>query len=139
MGFRRWRRLVLGVALSLGGVLCLALFVNQLTATLGALTLMSYVFAYTPLKRHTTLCTIVSARIPGAIPPVMGFTAITGTISPQACALFAILFLWQMPHFLAIAILYKDGLCGRWVPDAPGGRSGPQQHRAANRASMGPP
>lgn len=99
--------LLFGVALSLLGVLMLALFVNGLTALLGALTLLLYVFVYTPAKRSTSLCTIIGA-VPGAIPPVMGFTAVQGTISPQALALFAILFFWQMPHFLAIAILYRD-------------------------------
>lgn len=99
--------LLFGVALSLIGVSLLALFVNVLTAVLGALTLLLYVFVYTPAKRSTSLCTIIGA-VPGAIPPVMGFTAVQGTITPQALALFAILFFWQMPHFLAIAILYRD-------------------------------
>jgi protoheme IX farnesyltransferase len=99
--------LFFGLALSLLGVAMLALFVNGLTALLGALTLLLYVFIYTPAKRSTSLCTIIGA-VPGAIPPVMGFTAVQGTISPQALALFAILFFWQMPHFLAIAILYRD-------------------------------
>jgi protoheme IX farnesyltransferase len=96
-----------GLALSLVGVGVLALFVNLLTATLGAVTLLLYVFVYTPAKRTTSLCTIIGA-VPGAIPPVMGFTAVQGTITPQALSLFAILFFWQMPHFLAIAILYRD-------------------------------
>ena len=97
----------LGVLLSVGGVAYLALCVNVLTAALGAITLSSYVFLYTPLKRRTTLCTIVGA-VPGAIPPMMGWTAVTDSLGPQAWALFAILFFWQMPHFLAIAILYRD-------------------------------
>lgn len=99
--------LLFGVALSLAGVGVLALFVNLLTASLGTLTLLLYVFVYTPAKRVTSLCTIIGA-VPGAIPPVMGFTAVQGTITPQALSLFAILFFWQMPHFLAIAILYRD-------------------------------
>ncbi len=97
----------LGLALSLAGIVYLALAVNGLTALLGAITLVSYVFIYPPLKRHTTLCTVVGA-VPGAIPPVMGWTAVHNAISPEAVALFTILFLWQMPHFLAIAILYRE-------------------------------
>ena len=99
--------LLFAVVLSVTGLAVLAWLVNPLTAMLGALTLGLYVFAYTPAKRRTTLCTIIGA-IPGAIPPVMGFTAVQNAISPQALSLFAILFLWQMPHFLAIAILYRE-------------------------------
>jgi len=99
--------LLFGVALGIVGVGTLAILVNPLTALLGALTVALYVFVYTPSKRRTSLCTIIGA-IPGAIPPLMGFTAVQGTISPQALTLFAILFFWQMPHFLAIAILYRD-------------------------------
>lgn len=99
--------LLFGLALSLTGIAVLVLFVNVLTAVLGALTLLLYVFVYTPAKRWSSLCTIIGA-IPGAIPPVMGFTAVQNAITPQALALFAILFFWQMPHFLAIAILYRD-------------------------------
>jgi protoheme IX farnesyltransferase len=98
--------LLTGVVLGAAGFATLALCVNLLTALLGAFTLLSYVLVYTPLKRVTTLNTVVGA-IPGAIPPVMGFTAVHGALSPGALSLFAILFFWQMPHFLAIAILYK--------------------------------
>ncbi len=99
--------LLYGMLISIVGVGTLALFVNALTASLGALTLLLYVFVYTPAKRYTSLCTIVGA-VPGAIPPMMGFTAVHNSIGPEAMALFAILFFWQMPHFLAIAILYRD-------------------------------
>ncbi len=99
--------LVYGAVLGLAGPIWLAFLVNPLTAILGAITLLSYVLIYTPMKRTTTLCTIVGA-VPGAIPPMMGWTAVTSAITPEAMALFGILFLWQMPHFLAIAILYKD-------------------------------
>ena len=99
--------LLLGVLLSAGGTVYLAALVNPLTAALGALTVASYVFLYTPMKRWTTLCTVVGA-VPGAIPPMMGWTAATNTLSPEAWALFGILFFWQMPHFLAIAVLYRD-------------------------------
>ena len=95
-----------GIVLGLAGVATLLLSVNALTALLGGLTLLSYVLVYTPLKRVTTLNTVIGA-IPGAIPPVMGFTAVDNALSPAAIAIFAILFIWQMPHFLAIAILYK--------------------------------
>src|SRR5215207_9377306 len=88
-------------------MMTLALLVNPLTALLGAVTLATYVLVYTPLKRVTTVCTIVGA-VPGAIPPMMGVAAATGGLTATAWLLFAILFVWQMPHFLAIAILYRD-------------------------------
>jgi heme o synthase len=78
-----------------------------LTAALGALTLALYVFVYTPLKPRTSLATLIGA-VPGAMPPVMGWTAVRATLEPGAWALFAILFLWQLPHFLAIAWLYRE-------------------------------
>ena len=99
--------LLLGVLLCTAGTLYLAALVNALTAALGALTIATYVFLYTPLKRRTTLCTLVGA-VPGAIPPMMGWAAATDSLPPQAWALFGILFFWQMPHFLAIAVLYRD-------------------------------
>jgi heme o synthase len=98
---------ILGIVSGILGGLCLFLLVNTLTAILGIATLGSYVALYTPMKRRTTLNTVVGA-IPGAIPPVMGWTAIAGSISLPAATLFAILFVWQIPHFLAIAILYKE-------------------------------
>lgn len=99
--------LLFGVGLGLLGMAYLALAVNWLTALLGALTLAIYVFVYTPLKRHSSLATIVGA-IPGAIPPMMGVTAATGAIGLLGWALFGVLFFWQMPHFLAIAWLYRS-------------------------------
>ena len=99
--------LIFGLTTGIAGTTYLALAVNTLTASLGTLTLLSYVLIYTPLKRHTSLCTLVGA-IPGAVPPAMGWTAVHGTLSQEAWALFAILFLWQIPHFLAIAIIYRD-------------------------------
>jgi protoheme IX farnesyltransferase len=98
--------LAMGVLLGVAGVAYLALMVNVLTALLGAITLASYVWVYTPMKRVSSLNTVVGA-VPGAIPPMMGWAAATGALGPEALALFGILFLWQMPHFLAIAILYK--------------------------------
>ena len=78
-----------------------------LTALLGAATLAGYLFVYTPLKRVSSLATVVGA-VPGAIPPVMGWTAAAGSLDAGAWALFGILFLWQLPHFLAIAWMYRD-------------------------------
>jgi protoheme IX farnesyltransferase len=101
------RALTFGLMISIVGVVYLALLVNWLTALLGALTLGSYVFIYTPLKRRSSLSTLVGA-IPGAAPPVMGCAAATGRLDLLAGILFAILFLWQMPHFLAIAWLYRS-------------------------------
>jgi protoheme IX farnesyltransferase len=98
--------LAYGAALSVAGVAYLTLAVNAVTALLGFVTLASYLFVYTPLKRVTSLNTVVGA-VPGAIPPMMGVTAVYGSVTPEAVALFAVLFFWQMPHFLAIAILYR--------------------------------
>lgn len=99
--------LLLGVGLSAAGLLDLALAVNPLTSFLGAITLASYLFLYTPLKRTTTLNTLVGA-IPGAVPPLMGWTGATNQLSAAGWSLFAILFLWQLPHFMAIAWLYRE-------------------------------
>ena len=99
--------LLLGVLLSVIGLAWLLFAVNALTAMLGAVTLASYLFVYTPLKRVTVLNTAVGA-VPGALPPLMGWAAATGTVSAHGWALFAVLFFWQMPHFMAIAWLYRD-------------------------------
>jgi len=98
--------LVFGLALSAAGLLALAA-VNPLTLALGAFSSLSYLLAYTPLKRVTPLCTIVGA-VPGALPPLMGWAAARGSLGPAGWALFAVLFLWQLPHFLAIGWLYRD-------------------------------
>jgi protoheme IX farnesyltransferase len=99
--------LAFGVALSITGFNELWLGVNLLTALIGAFTLASYLFLYTPLKQRTWWATTIGA-IPGAMPPLIGFAAAAGTITPQAWILGAILFLWQFPHFYAIAWMYKD-------------------------------
>jgi heme o synthase len=99
--------LILGGVLSAMGMVYLALAVNLLTALLGATTLVSYLFIYTPLKRVTWLNTAVGA-IPGALPPLMGWTAARNEITGEAWTLFCILFFWQIPHFLAIAWLYRE-------------------------------
>lgn len=99
--------LVAGLVLSVSGVLCLALFANLLSASLAAATIIFYILVYTPLKRVTSLNTIIGA-VPGALPPLIGWTAARGSIDAEGLTLFAILFLWQMPHFLAIAWLYRE-------------------------------
>ena len=97
-----------GVGLGVVGDAYLALTLpSPLAAGVAALTFALYVAVYTPLKRVTTLNTLVGA-VPGALPPVIGWCAVTGRFDPQALALFAILFLWQVPHFLAIAWMYRE-------------------------------
>ena len=98
--------LSLGVVVAVAGLAYLALTVNLLTSMLGAATLAAYVFVYTPMKRISSLATLIGA-IPGAVPPMMGWTAARDAIDPGAWALFGILFLWQLPHFLAIAWMYR--------------------------------
>jgi heme o synthase len=96
-----------GVVLTVSAELYLGLFVNLLTATMGLIVIAGYLFLYTPLKTRTSLCTAVGA-FPGAMPPLMGWTAARGEIDVAALVLFAILFLWQFPHFLAIAWMYRE-------------------------------
>jgi heme o synthase len=96
-----------GVALTLAGTAYLAALVNPLVALVTLATTILYLFAYTPLKRRTPLCTLVGA-VAGALPPVAGWAAARGDVAPGAWVLFAILFLWQLPHTLAIARLYRD-------------------------------
>ena len=98
--------LTLGVVVAVAGLAYLALTVNLLTSMLGAATLAAYVFVYTPMKRISSLATLIGA-IPGAVPPMMGWTAARDSIDAGAWALFGILFLWQLPHFLAIAWMYR--------------------------------
>ena len=99
--------LAFGVAITAGGILYLLCLASPLGALLAALTGGSYLFAYTPLKRRSSLSTIVGA-IPGALPPMIGWAAARGRLDLEAWILFAILFLWQVPHALAIATLYRD-------------------------------
>jgi len=96
-----------GILLSVAGGLYLALAVNTLAALLAVSTLLSYLLVYTPLKRKTPLCTALGA-IPGAMPTLIGWAGASAGIGRQAWLLFAILFLWQFPHFLAIALMYRD-------------------------------
>lgn len=99
--------LVFSWAISIIGTLYLGLAVNWLTAFLGAFTLTSYIFVYTPLKRVSTICTVIGA-IPGAVPPLMGWTAATNELAMGGWILFGILFLWQLPHFMAISWMYRE-------------------------------
>jgi heme o synthase len=96
-----------GIALSAVGSIYLAASVNILASLLAVFTLLSYLFVYTPLKRKTPLCTLVGA-IPGAMPPLIGWAAATGKLNFEAWTLYAVLFLWQFPHFMAIAWMYRD-------------------------------
>jgi len=122
--------LLFGGLCASAGLIYLALGVNLLTALLGTVTLCSYLLVYTPLKRVTTLNTAIGA-IPGALPPLMGWTAATGHISLGGWTLFVILFFWQLPHFLAIAWIYREdyaraGFAMLPVVDPEGSRTGRQ-------------
>src|SRR5580704_2948286 len=97
-----------GASLSVIGVVYLLVAVNELSSLLAAITLMSYLLVYTPLKRKTPLCTFVGA-VPGAMPMLIGWAAASDSISSgKAWMLYALLFLWQLPHFMAIAWMYRD-------------------------------
>jgi protoheme IX farnesyltransferase len=109
---------LLGAVLSIVGLVELAVFTNTTAAIVAAVTLGSYVFLYTPLKTRTSLATLIGA-VPGALPPVIGWTAATGVISVPALVLFGIVFLWQMPHFLAIAWMYRDDYARAGIPLLP--------------------
>ena len=99
--------MLIGGICSAVGLIYLALLVNLLTSVVGAVTLVSYLFIYTPLKRVTWVNTLVGA-VPGALPPLMGWTAARNELSGEGWALFAILAFWQIPHFMAIAWLYRE-------------------------------
>jgi protoheme IX farnesyltransferase len=101
------RALWFGIALAAAGFIELAVWANLLTGLLGALTLGAYLFIYTPLKQRSHLSTVIGA-LPGAVPPLMGYAASNGGLTAEAWTLFAILFVWQFPHFLAIAWMYRE-------------------------------
>ncbi len=122
--------MIFGGICSVAGLVYLAFLVNPVTSVLGAVTLVSYLFIYTPLKRVTWLNTPIGA-IPGAIPPLMGWTAARGEMSSEGWALFAILAFWQLPHFFAIAWMYREDYARggfKMLPllDAEGQRTGQQ-------------
>lgn len=99
--------LLFGAVITIGGLLYLALAVNLLSALVTGAIVVSYLFAYTPLKMKTSLCMMVGA-VPGALPPVIGWAAARNSLDLEAWVLFAIMFLWQMPHSLAIGWLYRE-------------------------------
>ena len=125
-----YEALWLGLTLTIVAELYLALFTNSLTSILGLTVVAGYLFAYTPLKTRTTFSTFVGA-FPGAMPPVLGWTAARGQLDTTALVLFAILFLWQFPHFLAIAWMYREdygraGICMLPVVEPDGRVTGQQ-------------
>ena len=101
------RALWFGITLSVSGAIYLAAAVNLLASLLAVLTLLSYLLIYTPLKRKTPLCTLVGA-FPGAAPPLIGWAAASGSLSLEAWVLYGLVFLWQFPHFMAIAWMYRE-------------------------------
>ena len=107
-----------GLILTVFGAAELAYFVNPLSAAVALLTTASYIFFYTPLKVRTSLSTLAGA-LPGALPAVIGWAAATNTLSVEAWVLFGIVFMWQMPHFLAIAWLYRDEYARAGMPLLP--------------------
>lgn len=99
--------LLFGIALSVAGSIYLAITAGALASLLALLTLLSYLFLYTPLKRRTPLCVLVGA-FPGAMPPLIGWAAALGRLNAEAWILYTVLFLWQFPHFMAIAWMYRE-------------------------------
>jgi protoheme IX farnesyltransferase len=104
---KRSHGLAFGILLSITGFADLWFGTNPLAAALGLFTLTSYIFVYTPLKRRSAVCTTVGA-LPGAMPPLIGYAAASGVLDSKALALFLILFVWQFPHFYAIALMYRE-------------------------------
>jgi len=119
-----------GVVLAATGGLYLALAVNILASGLALLTLASYLLLYTPLKRKTPYCTLVGA-FPGAMPPLIGWAAARGNLNLEAWILYAILFIWQFPHFLAIAWMYREDYARAGLLMLPA--DDPQGRRAARQ------
>ena len=122
--------LVFAALISTAGMVYLYALVNPLTSLLSAITFISYIFLYTPLKTRTWLCTLIGA-IPGALPAAMGWAAASGRLSAGAWILFGIVFLWQLPHFYAIGWMYRDEYASAGFPmlpvlDATGGRTSRQ-------------
>lgn len=124
---------VFAVGAGLLGVAYLGLLVNRLTATIAAATLVSYVLIYTPLKRRTALATLVGA-VPGALPIVGGWTAAGGSLDTRAWLLFALLFLWQLPHFLALGWIYRDDYARAGLPTLSAGD--PDGRRTFRQAAL---
>jgi protoheme IX farnesyltransferase len=110
--------ILFGLALTVAGAFELAYFINPLSSIVALVTAATYVFWYTPLKTRTSLSTIVGA-LPGALPAVIGWAAATNTLSLEGWVLFGIVFMWQMPHFLAIAWMYRDEYARAGMPLLP--------------------
>jgi protoheme IX farnesyltransferase len=108
-----------GVLVSIAGFAELWFETNALTAILGLFTLLSYLFLYTPLKQRSPMCTTVGA-VPGAMPPLIGYAAASGHLDSAALTLFAILFVWQFPHFYAIALMYREDYARGGIRMLPG-------------------
>jgi protoheme IX farnesyltransferase len=111
-----------GILLSVLGTIYLAVTTNALASLLSILTLLGYLFLYTPLKRKTPLCTLIGA-LPGAAPPLIGWAAACGRLDGNAWLLFAIVFLWQFPHFMAIAWMYREDYARAGYVVLPAGKS----------------
>jgi protoheme IX farnesyltransferase len=111
-----------GISLSVVGAIYLAVTTNPLASMLSILTLLGYLFLYTPLKRKTPLCTLIGA-LPGAAPPLIGWAAACGRLDGNAWRLFAIVFLWQFPHFMAIAWMYREDYARAGYLILPAGKS----------------
>jgi len=109
---------IFGLAIALGGLTLLAATANLTATILALVTLVTYLIVYTPMKRRSATATLVGA-IPGALPPLIGWTAASGSVSAGGWVLFAIVFLWQIPHFMAIAWLYRDDYSKAGFPMLP--------------------
>jgi heme o synthase len=110
--------LLFGAVVTLVGLLTIVASANVLAAVVALATLLSYVAVYTPLKRRSSFSTVIGA-IPGALPPIIGWAAAEGALPPQAWTLFGIMFLWQLPHFLAIAWMYREDYARAGFPMLP--------------------
>jgi hypothetical protein len=124
-----------GILLAIAGVIYLAVAVNGLAALLAVATLAGYLCVYTPLKRITAFCTLAGA-VPGAMPPLIGWAAASGSLSYPAWLLYFTLFLWQFPHFMAIAWMYREDYSRAGYPCAPAPQ-GRSVHLLADRAAFG--
>ena len=124
---------VFGLVLSVAGLVLLAARANWLSAALALATLLTYLVIYTPMKRRTPLSTIIGA-VPGALPALIGWTASHGSIDRSGAALFAIVFCWQLPHFMAIAWLYRDDYAKAGFPMLP--VIDPEGRRAGRQAVL---
>lgn len=117
--------LIFGILLAIGGGWLLWVEVNPLSSVLALLTLITYLLVYTPLKKKTSLCTLIGA-FPGAMPPLIGWAAVRGSLNAESMVLYAILFLWQFPHLLAIAWMYREDYARAGLrmlpPEDPDGR-----------------